>query len=473
MHGVQRVPANEMSLSSKLSDISRHLVTPDNPASDTGTLDYHRCALLHNFLVEYSWVADGRSLSDIDRRSFFEKWRDDVNEIRERLDSALIAFLEEVYDVEQSNLYFWVGCITHPSQMFFLSDFDDEGETLTLYSTDVAFCSHLNGLMYHQKQCKATMALGIEDLDFSQPIEDHLELWHPLETVLSHWIHMIQIGKITASPEKTETEKLGLWAWHSYSEAQVDSTVAAFDLLVEAIESRMPAESLRPAREGPFLSDEDLDAASILNPCFVREFLTRARSPRFEFIAPGLLVPHDREAFVSGQVFTTVDTSSDESVVVPPVLLFRATDRTANFDCDNKYISLNPFLGPFKVPKGDHSVPAGLYSESVRRSEWDNAEEGFRLILPFAMRGEEGGARKSNGQELERGSVADLFQHGFKPFGGEWYRAQRLERLFEKWAELVEKGVWDIDAKGVAGTVEKFGDAEKGAWKDYYIEPTW
>ncbi|KFY24380.1 hypothetical protein V491_02176 [Pseudogymnoascus sp. VKM F-3775] len=467
-----------MSLSSKLSDTSRHLVTPDNPASNTGTLDYRRCALLHNFIVEYSWLADGRSLSDIDRRSFFERGGDEANKIRERLDLALISFLEEAndieYDLEHPNFYFWVGSIHHPSQMFVISDnFHDDSETITLYPTDVAFCSHLNGLMYHQKQCKATMALGIEDRDFTEPIEDHPELWHPLETVLSNWIHMIQIGKITASPKETDIDKQGAWEWHSYSEAQVDSTVAAFDQLVDAIESRMAAESLRPAREGPFLSDEDLDAASILNPCFVREFLTRVRVPRFEFIAPGLLVSHGREAFVSGQVFTTVDTSSDDGVVVPPVLLFRATDRTANFDYDSEYISLNPFAGPYGVPKGDHSVPAGLYSESVRRSEWDNAEEGFRLILPFALSGKEDGARTSDGRRPMKGAVADLFQHGFKPFGGEWYRAQRLERLFEKWTELVERGVWDIDVKGVAGTVEKFGDADKGAWRDYYIEPTW
>lgn len=39
------------------------------------------------------------------------------------------------------------------------------------------------------------------------------------------------------------------------------------------------------------------------------------------------------------------------------------------------------------------------------------------------------------------GSVAELFQHGFKPFGGEWWRAQRLEALFDHWRYLVETGV--------------------------------
>ncbi|KAL5345296.1 hypothetical protein ACLOAV_009666 [Pseudogymnoascus australis] len=470
-------------LSSKLSDISRHLVTPDNPARETSTLDHQRCALLHNFLVEYSWLADGRSLDDLERRSFFDNYGDEAEEIREQLDPALVAFLEAAYDLYQPSFYLWVDGITPPSLMWESHSGDDEGETLTLYMTNMGLTVHGNGLMYHQKSCKATMAMSIFDMDYSQPIEDHLELWHPLETVLSNWIHMIQLGKITATAEETDCEKQGLWAWHSYGEAQVDSAVAAFDRLVEAIESRMPADSLRPAREGPLLSDADLDAASVLESCFVRGFLTRARVPRFEFIAPGLLVPHDREAFVSSQVFTTVGWPDDHdegwrpTVMVPPVLMFRATDLTANFDSWNQYIkrysSLSPFCDPYRVAEGDHSVPAGLYSESVPRSGVDCSEEGFRLILPFSLWGGEGGARNSIGDELEKGTMADLFQHGFKPFGGDCPRAQRLERLFGKWTELVEGGVWDVNEKGVVGTILKFGDADKGQWKDYSIEPDW
>ncbi|KFY40751.1 hypothetical protein V494_03326 [Pseudogymnoascus sp. VKM F-4513 (FW-928)] len=458
-----------------LADISPHLVTSDNPAGETGALDYHRCALLHNFLVEYGWVASGRSLADLERRSFFEHYGDEANEMRERLEPGLIAFLEEAYVVQRSLFHFWVDDLTHPSEMWTNYECDDEGETLTIYSINCGICSHSNGLMYHLRHHKAAMALSIFDMDCAQPFDDHPELWHPLETVLSNWIHMIQLGKITASPEesKTETEQMGVWAWHSYGEAQVGNAVAAFDRLVEAIESRMPTESLRPAREGPLLSDGDLDAASILKRCFVRGFLTQVRVPRFDFIAPGLLVPHDSEAFIFSQAFTTIDTSCNDGVTVPPVLLFRATDYTANFDTDEKWTKPNPFGRPYEVEKGDHSVPAGLYSESVDRSVWDTAEEGFRLVLPFSMGyGWDAGAKKSCGSKSESGVVADLFQHGYKPFGGEWWRAQRLERLFEKWTELVERGVWDVGEKGVAGTVMKFGDADRGAWKDYQIAPT-
>jgi hypothetical protein len=127
------------------------------------------------------------------------------------------------------------------------------------------------------------------------------------------------------------------------------------------------------------------------------------------------------------------------------------------------------------VPRGDHSTPAGLYSESVRRSETDNAEEGFRLLLPFKLRPNDPhglGARKSDGCLVDDQSVAELFQHGFKPFGGE-FRAQRLESLLDRWRELVESGVWTVGEHGVAGSIDKFRDADWGAWRDYWIAPDW
>jgi hypothetical protein len=467
----------------QLSDIRAHLVTADNPARGGDTLDHERCALLHNFIVEYGWVGGGRSLADLERRSFFERYGGEADAIRVHLDPSLVAFLEAIYYVEGvpgSAFFFWVEGITPPSEMWFTqlegTDEDEYGSRfLTLYSTNLGICSHPDGINYDQTICKATMSLGIFDQEGTRPVKDHRQLWFPLETVLSNWIQMIELGKITTVSEEAETEneKYGAWIWHSYSEAQVDSTVASFNQVVEAIESRMPAASLLPVREAPLLSDADLDAASVPESCFVRSFLTRVRVPRFEFIAPGLLIPHDREAFISKQSFTTIDTSSKDGVVIPPVLLFRATDHTANFDCDNRYKSLSPFCHPYKVAKGDHSVPAGLYSESIHRSDVDNAEEGFRLVLPFAMGGEEGGAKTSDGGRLEEGTVGDLFQHGFKPFGGEWWRAQRMERLFGKWTELVEKGVWQVGERGVVGEVEVFKDADRGRWRDYCIDLDW
>lgn len=68
----------------------------------------------------------------------------------------------------------------------------------------------------------------------------------------------------------------------------------------------MPAGALLPVEQGPILTDGDLDMASVPTECFIRSSLTRVWKPRFQKIAPGLIVPHDRAAFVASQLSTRV-----------------------------------------------------------------------------------------------------------------------------------------------------------------------
>lgn len=117
----------------------------------------------------------------------------------------------------------------------------------------------------------------------------------------------------------------------------------------------------------------------------------------------------------------------------------------------------------------------------MERRDLDSAEEGFRLLLipgPGASNTAELHARKSDGTLLDGvdSQVAGLFQHGHKPFGGEWWRPQRLERLLGQWATLVETGVWTVGPDGVDGTVDTFVDganAAAGGWRHYWISPDW
>ncbi|KAI0121597.1 hypothetical protein BJ170DRAFT_643460 [Xylariales sp. AK1849] len=337
---------------------------------------------------------------------------------------------------------------------------------------------HPSGLIYNQRRHRAAMSLGIERFDFTHPVEMHEELWHPLETVLSQWIEMLQLGKITATQDEAPNKKYGPWIWQLYSTAQVDNAVASFSRLVATIEERIPAESLGPQTSGNLLIDADLDTALVPEHCFARQFLTRLPIPRFNTIAPGLVIPHNAAAFAASQKFTSMDSASEDGTVIPPVLLFATADgATVSFDSASRYISLNPFCEVFKngVPNSDHSTPAGLYSESVERFSVDHTEEGFRLVLPFPLRerGQGIGATKSNGTLVEEGSIAELFQHGHKPFGGEWWRAQRLERLFDRWADLVNDRIWTIGPNGVEGTIDTFREAAQGRPADYTILLSW
>ncbi|KAK3379001.1 hypothetical protein B0T24DRAFT_674830 [Lasiosphaeria ovina] len=63
----QFVMPSSSSSSSQLPDVSNALVTAANPARSGGehpALDHVRSAALHNYIVEYAWLASGRSLDD-------------------------------------------------------------------------------------------------------------------------------------------------------------------------------------------------------------------------------------------------------------------------------------------------------------------------------------------------------------------------------------------------------------------------
>jgi hypothetical protein len=313
------------------------------------------------------------------------------------------------------------------------------------------------------------MFMSIDDHEFAES-EDDVHLWQPLETVLSNWILTLRMGKITAGPNgvKLDNEKYEPWMYHSYSSQQVEDTVAAFNRFVVTIESRIPAARRRWPTTTPLLSHQILDSASIPTPSFARSFLASIRLPSFKFIAPGLLVPMP-EVFAASQVFTSIRDEED-NLAIAPVLLFGANE-TFQFDVEDQYGQRNPFGYVYTSALGDTAIPAGVYTDAISRGAPDTAEEGFRLILPYTI-GENELARKSDGRVIGGGNFKDLYQHSFKPFGGDWNRAQRLVRLLDNWTGMVERGLWEVGEDGVMGGIEKFREADEEArWRDYWIKP--
>ncbi|KAJ5827579.1 hypothetical protein N7447_004342 [Penicillium robsamsonii] len=163
-------------------------------------------------------------------------------------------------------------------------------------------------------------------------------------------------------------------------EHPIDSAVAAMDRYTNTIESRM--QSLLPISwDAPFFTDTELDAALVPKVCFIRSFLTRVRTPRFKLVAPGLEVPHDKEAFAACQIFNAEGRGRD----VPSFLLFASADdsRTISFNEETHRL----FFGSRNnVPlnEGD-PVPTGSYSAALNGFEYDSEEFGFCLLRPFAL----------------------------------------------------------------------------------------
>ncbi|KAJ5777260.1 hypothetical protein N7520_000506 [Penicillium odoratum] len=475
-------------------DIEDALVTDANPALDDYSLDYERCARLHNYLVAYGWMVRHEwkrpDLDELANRP--HRFCQEFEAIRDRLHPSLNFFLELIYEPTQAVFYWVENLAMQLFDEYILELYDENGledmeRFVVIYGTVAELGSHCVGVIYDQELHRAAFPPTLENFDSVFPMEEHWEMWWPLETILTHWIQLIRMGKVIAhgdenqTPEKVRLSRsqIGPWSWHSYCPEQVNGTVAAIDRYTAAIEARMPRGSLlRLSRDAPLFTNADLDTAYIPNECFIRSVLTRTMTPRFNSIAPGLAVPHDTAAFIDRQKFTTIPRDNIGGEKIPPVLIFLHTDNSqaVTFNEEIRWLFL-PFTRSEEIPFDNQDlIPAGLYSESVCRDEYDQEEGGFRLLLPGGLQSthrDEEGARTSDGRLLTSGSFTVLFQHGIHhPFGGE-RRSQRLGRLINRWTELVESGVWRVGADGVDESIEKFQDADRGSWKDYWIEPSW
>ncbi|KAL2118601.1 hypothetical protein VTJ04DRAFT_8261 [Mycothermus thermophilus] len=544
-----------------LPNIDSVLVTLDHPArTDLDGMDYTRCAALHNWLVTYAWLASGLQLNALleNHTNFFAHYGAAAEAIRSRLHPSIVSFLEVVMIPPvpdghdgRPEFFWWAWQLNVPDYFFddVTADIHDEpADTfIVLYGGGMGGAAG-DGTFYHHRHHRVAVFGHMWDHDYAMPVERHPELWNPLETVLSTWIGMIQIGKIFAGPKEAralyDSEKFGPWEWRPYSEAQVASCLKAWDRLCQAIEEKLPptaspSATLLPPDTEPVLVPEDaLAAAHVRNPSFAYSFLSRARRPlSFRRLAPGLLLPPtEPAAFAYTQPFTpllantttnpdgTISMPDPSGIIlpeagykihpIPPVLLFPAApDRSEScwrpgpgtaphVDVSTTSAESNPFfhwyyddhLGPGVRPPS--VLRAGLYLEGVDRLAYDIAEEGFRLLLPkcrlLEVFGQDWhvlgampqqrvlGIEDGNGPRKSDGSLADirkgeLFQHGYKPFGGEYHRAQRLERVLELWAGLVERGVWKVGREGVEGGLEVFvhGTGEGWDWREYIIPPSW
>jgi len=133
--------------------ISPWLVTPLHPPSNLASLDYTRCAVLHNYIVQEGWVGSGRPLNELPRESWFEKYGNAAEQIRDRLDPSLVSFLEKAYDIDTTLLsfFYWVSSLSSPDDLWRNNwpDFAEPGEEwrfLTLYSMNLGLGSDSDGL---------------------------------------------------------------------------------------------------------------------------------------------------------------------------------------------------------------------------------------------------------------------------------------------------------------------------------------
>lgn len=90
----------------------------------------------------------------------------------------------------EETFFVFVEDINEPSEMFvgeYLMPDESESDPdrfVVLYGTNPGLSEHDVGLIYDQKCHKASMTLGLEDIDsVITPVEEHQNMWYPLETV--------------------------------------------------------------------------------------------------------------------------------------------------------------------------------------------------------------------------------------------------------------------------------------------------
>jgi hypothetical protein len=295
--------------------------------------------------------------------------------------------------------------------------------------------------------------------------------WYPLDVVLDYWLSTIRKGRIIAVPDNHPESRLedhnGFhpWRYLAFNNGILDETLDVFNKLVEAIEARLPRNGSTykdPIKWG--LVDADVLQLHDMPSGFARQFLERARTPRFKYIAPGLEVMST--SGFSKQPFLPNPDEKAEKDGVPAILLFHS-----KLDYDTSQDLSEPVgIGPFGYPyRHITTFPAGLY---LIPTGWSLSDDTCQFVLPFDVGGD-GYARNPDGalyrENSSRGSLKSLYIPGCHPF--ETVVEQSLVGVLRNWLEIVERGDWKIDENGVAGGMDvwKEADAEEH-WEKYVIK---
>jgi hypothetical protein len=124
-------------------------------------MDVDKCVEFHNKILEHGWVHSGKPIEIFRRKrqTWFEKYGDNAEAIRDLLSPDLTAFLERAYEVDHNghSFFYYVNGLFSPQIVHEQSDSLNEpwwqdGEQgdmrhIVLYVMNYSFGSHPMGLM--------------------------------------------------------------------------------------------------------------------------------------------------------------------------------------------------------------------------------------------------------------------------------------------------------------------------------------
>lgn len=451
-----------------------------DPNASQPVLDWLRCAVLHNRIVELGWLGHyngtGRDPETRDRKTWWDEYGAEVEAsgVDGRFTRELTAFLKSAHLSEEglSFTYDLHGLASPYKMLDWLDNFDEGEYMLVLYEESWATDEGM-GLVFDH----------FNNLVHYQPYEDTFQPelnWFALELALGVYLGQIEAGKFVALPQKEYGEREAehnpwvMMPWEMYG--GLEYAITTLERLIEAIWDEMPAEARtehRQARhETRMISRTALQGLDrVPENSFLFQFLTRAPACPFDFIAPGIRCPTDETiaAILSEPPVPPSYAARNEDPLALPVLVFPSDERVEDdVGGGNFYSWYNATLT---------GVRGGLYMDGQGASS--AYQDGVQLVTPFSIR-EHGWARTGDGQEIfdwpwhmydetwadhNGDAYISLFQLGNNALQKRHHT--NLHTVLDYWRDLVENSLWLVGPDGVEGGMEVFrmADTEEHWWR--------
>ncbi|KAI0600744.1 hypothetical protein F4775DRAFT_582638 [Biscogniauxia sp. FL1348] len=245
--------------------------------------------------------------------------------------------------------------------------------------------------------------------------------WLPLEVILQKALDAWATGKFFWDAQEA-TIKVRSWTQHD-----VEQSVAAFHRLISSIELRMPSED-NEAHPHPRL--EPLDAQTLAPfkmGAFATEFLSIANRPDFSFVAPGIrvLTPLLLDQIYGAEASDSIRRSHPlEDEEDWPTLILPGLDSVPRNVGQSTNQDINSFDQSWGFGKFTVNRQSGLY------------------IMPDT----------SNSDLVRFVASSGLCSACEFRSPCRWCppREPRLAEVFDHWTTLVENGTWTVDGNGVS-----------------------
>ncbi|PPJ49659.1 hypothetical protein CBER1_02209 [Cercospora berteroae] len=484
-----------------------------NPAAFGEPLDAARCAALHNHLMERGFQLGGENSAEARPETWWHVHGSSLSDVSSKLHPNVLEFLKLAWVSAPGESFFWsTAGIPSPDDLFangvneayqglttldhdMYSEDDDDFEIDVPAALDVDCHRFVTLYAFQASHHQRSPSIGVV---FDQV--RHMAIFVPnqgvipllinghntqkftcLEQVLDSWHLLVDREKVT--------KQNGIWQLNGVAQCDLDDALSAWDDLVENVEQRIlnnDGSSLEDDTPRVLLNPDT--AASLSLSTFRRSFLTRARRPKFQWIAPGMQVPSSDELARRISAATATDeTSTSDSLQEHPLLLFAIPESNREPWPSNYCSSLtqrvpsnSELLFPFAKNIDDEAGFApGLYLSSTASEHMVYADS-FRLILPFTL-GANGFVRRTDftwdiGVSEATDQLGNL-HHNTAPRYSELYQSGnsitdngmpqhdgQLSKLFETWKRQGEMGAggWRVSEQDAVGVIGQTGDEIQG-----------